>query len=169
MTTAKSFLEVVTNTALIIVCGLLIWFVAAHRDYTVRGSSSPALEGQVLAGPSVYNWAAHAETLVLAVREGCRFCEASMPFYGHLSALQRARRVHAHLLAVMPDEGGVAARYLQARGVDVQGVYNYSLSAIRVSATPTLLLVDAKGRIDKAWVGQLTDAQENDVIATLEK
>ena len=42
-------------------------------------------------------------TLVLGLRLGCPYCEASMPFYRRLTQLERSGRLRAHITAVFPD------------------------------------------------------------------
>lgn len=171
---AKSILENVTNLALLVVCALLVWFVFTHRDVfshkpsRILLSESP-MTGNVLAPLHDYNWSSHSATLVLAIREGCHFCEASMPFYRRLSDLERAGQLHVHLLTVMPDAAEFAAQHIHSMGVDVQGSFNDPLVGLNVSGTPTLLLIDAQGKIEKAWVGQLAQSQEKDVIDAIAK
>jgi hypothetical protein len=40
---------------------------------------------------------------------------------------------------------------------------------LKVSGTPTLLLLDSKGRVERAWIGQLNPQGEKELIATVEK
>jgi hypothetical protein len=42
-----------------------------------------------------------------------------------------------------------------------------SLDTIEVNSTPTLLLVDAQGKVEKAWVGKLDDADQKQVQSAL--
>jgi hypothetical protein len=69
----------------------------------------------------------------------------------------------------MPDDQDSATKELQSGGVAVDGVFNQPLNSIQVSGTPTLLLLDAKGRVAKAWVGQLTPQGEKRLITAVEK
>ena len=43
------------------------------------------------------------------------------------------------------------------------------MTALDVQGTPTLLLVNGRGTVQKAWVGQLPPAQEKDVLASMSK
>jgi hypothetical protein len=168
----KSSLESATNVALVVTCGVFIWFMVANR---IRHETSPtlgmesALKGKFIPSLSDYQWSANPETLVLGVRDGCHFCQASMPFYRLLSEAERAGKLHAHLLAVMPDPPEVGVLDMHSGGVDVRGVFNHPLSELHVDVTPTLLLVDSQGKIERAWVGQLSDSQQKTVLNALEK
>jgi regulator of RNase E activity RraA len=52
-------------------------------------------------------------------------------------------------------------------GVSVPEILQGSLSSVDVDATPTVLVVDAKGKIQKAWVGKLSSERERQVLASL--
>ena len=173
MSNLKSALETATNVALLIVCSLLVWLFVAHRELWLHGRQQPisgpdVLVGKTLAPLPEYDWKRHDRTLVLAIRQGCSFCEASMPFYKRLSELQKANQIRARLLAVMPDQAKTASVELQSGGVNIEGAFQQPLSAIYVSATPTLLMVNAQGKVERDWVGQLSSAQETEVITALQ-
>jgi hypothetical protein len=46
-------------------------------------------------------------------------------------------------------------------------VVSASLDDVHVEATPTLLLVDAHGKVEKSWVGQLDDSGQKQVQSQL--
>jgi len=127
------------------------------------------LEGVTLPSLPGYRWGDHQKTLVLAIRKGCHYCDSSLPFYKQLGGLEKNNALHAHLLAVMPDDPAAGTADLRSGGVSVEALFNQPLSSIQVSGTPTLFLVDAKGRIEHSWVGELTPQGEKDLVATLEK
>jgi hypothetical protein len=171
---ARSFLETFTNISLVVVCSLLVILFFAHRDFWLHGGlqknpQAASLQGTTLNPLPEYSWSSHKETLVLALRDGCHFCEASMPFYKRLSDLNETHQVHPHLLVVMPDDRSSGMKHLNVEGVYIEGAFAHPLSSINVSGTPTLLLVNANGRVDKAWVGQLLPAQESEVLSAVEK
>ena len=173
MMEVRKTIEVVTNIAILAVCVLLGWTLITHKGLHF-GSSGVGDEEAKLVGQSVpalpgYNWSNHPKTLVLAIRKGCHFCESSLPFYKHLGELEQSKALHAHVLAVMPDPQADGVTDLKAGGVTVDGVFNQPLDSMKVSGTPTLLLLDANGRVAQAWVGELSEKREKDLIAALEK
>jgi thioredoxin-related protein len=133
------------------------------------GGQETNLEGHILPPLPGYHWADHQKTLVLAIRKGCHFCEESLPFYKRLEDLENTNSLHAHVLAVMPDNQDSGSAALQSGGVAVEGIFSQPLNSIQVTGTPTLLLLDAKGRVERAWIGQLTPQGEEDLIAAVEK
>jgi hypothetical protein len=121
--------------------------------------------GQTLRPIPGYNWGNHAETLVIAIRRGCPYCDASMPFYKRLGEQEQSNRIRAHVLLVMPDDASYGDSLLRKSDVQVQGLFGQDLGALMIEGTPTLLLLDSSGRIEREWVGQLPPAEEKDVMA----
>lgn len=108
-------------------------------------------------------------TVVLALRTGCVYCTRSIPFYRVLVDTYRDSET-VHITAVFPDDAGVVTAYLRIQQLEVRAVPNQRLAAIKVVATPTVLILDPQGRIIKAWVGLLPpegEAQVTTVLASL--
>src|SRR5260370_25183232 len=105
--------------------------------------------GDQLPGLPVYNWKAHDRTLVLALRNGCHFCEASMPFYRRLAKLEQSNQIGVHLIAVFPDDPAVVRQVVETQQLTIEVVAGFELGQVKVQATPTLMLVDEQGRVSK--------------------
>lgn len=69
----------------------------------------------------------------------------------------------------MPDNQALGGAMLRSGGVIVDGIFSQPLESIKVTETPTLLLLDSSGRVDNVWVGQLSPQGEKDVISAAEK
>jgi hypothetical protein len=169
MVRTRKIIEVAANLAILVVCGLFGWTLLTHKSLPSSFGGASRLEGVTLPPLPGYRWGNHPKTLVLAIRKGCHYCDSSLPFYKQLSGLEKNNTLHAHLLAVMPDDPAAGTADLRSGGVSVEALFNQPLSSIQVSGTPTLFLVDAKGSIEHSWIGELTPQGEKDVIATLEK
>jgi hypothetical protein len=164
----RRVLEATTNVAIVVVVVMFGFAYFAHK--TIRFAAPPAgqdahLKGLVVKEIAGYNWGSQPETLVLAIRKGCHYCEASIPFYKRLADLEKSKGIHAHVLAVMPDSEADGASLLQSNGLMVDAVYKQPLDSFSVSGTPTLLLLDSHGRVEEGWVGQLPSHGEEEVIA----
>jgi Bacterial SH3 domain len=127
-------------------------------------SEEGSLVGQTLPPLSGYRWSSYPETLVIAVRRGCPYCDASLPFYRQLGDREKTSMLHAHVLLVMPDDASFGSSLLRKADVEVQGIFGQGLDALKVSGTPTVLLIDSSGRIEREWVGELTPSGEKDVM-----
>lgn len=162
----KDKIELVTNIVIILAVLLLgASYVKAHFGHHDEG----LVIGSTVDPPSGYSWRDHNQTLLVAVRKGCIFCERSYPFYRQLEGLEHDSHLKAHILMVMPDDPSSGAALLSAQGIKSQSITNISLSSIKVSGTPTLLLVDANGRLVQRWVGELNASSAEAVLAQLRR
>lgn len=125
---------------------------------------APLKTGQVVKINGV-NWAQSRHTLVLALQTTCHYCAASAPFY---KQLMRGRDpVVWQAVAVLPQPVDRATAYMRTEGYSIPQVRQMNLNLIGIAGTPTLLLVNQKGRLEKRWVGQLSPTGENEVAEAL--
>jgi thioredoxin-related protein len=111
-----------------------------------------------------YSWQDSRATLVIAVRYGCHFCEASLPFYKRL--MEASNGVSANKLRIAfisPDNEYLAAHILPS-WAPMDTVRSNVFFPPWITGTPTMILMDNKGKVDKVWVGVLNISQQRDVI-----
>jgi hypothetical protein len=101
----KEALEVVTS--IMVIAGIILFGFVSYRILSHHPAESaqvapegPAV-GTVLPALPGYNWQQHSETLLLAIRKGCHFCEDSMPFYRKLLQAERNGDSKAFLVSVL--------------------------------------------------------------------
>jgi hypothetical protein len=165
----KEKLEVVTNLVLIaLACVVGFHFLQARRTPENPPPISPKV-GDQLARLPAYDWKAHEHTLVLALRNGCRFCEESIPFYRRLAELEKSNHIDAHLIAVFPDDPAAVRQLLETQRLAVEAFPGIELTQLKVDGTPTLILVDRQGRVSKVWIGELEAAGQADVVKVISK
>jgi peroxiredoxin len=114
-------------------------------------------------------WTAHDRTLVLALKNGCRFCEESIPFYRKLAELEESNQINAHLIAVFPDDPAAVRQLIETQRLAVEAFPGIELSQVKVDGTPTLILVDRQGRVSKVWIGELEAAGQAEVVTAISK
>lgn len=140
------------------------------QSFTPIETSKPQTDGseqatdQTVAPLAGYNWSSNSKTLVIAIREGCPYCDASMPFYRQLGEQERSNMLRAHVLVVMPNSASSGSSFLSRDNIGVQAIFGQRLGALKVLGTPTVLLVDSSGRIEREWMGQLTPSGEKEVL-----
>jgi thioredoxin-related protein len=110
------------------------------------------------------DWAKNRRTLVLALSTQCHFCTESAPFF---QRIQRETAPNLKMVAVLPQPVSDAHKYLEGEGVHIDDVRQATLSAIGVTGTPTLLLVDSSGKVADVWRGKLDPDQEAGVLKVL--
>jgi hypothetical protein len=165
----KEKLEIVTNIVLIsLACIIGYHFWQTRRTSESPPSTSVKVGDQFPSFPG-YTWKAHDRTLVLALKDGCRFCEESIPFYRRLAALEKSNEIDAHLIAVFPDDLAAVRQLLEKQRLAVEAFPDIELNRMKVEGTPTLILVDREGRVSKVWIGELALAGQDDVATAISK
>jgi len=165
----KEKLEVVTNIVLMsLACVIGYHFWQSRRTFEYPLPISLKVGDQLPSLPA-YDWKGHERTLVLALRNGCRFCEESIPFYRRLAEQEESNQIDVHLIAVFPDDAEAVRRLMETHQLAVEAFPGIELSQMKVEGTPTLILVDRQGRVSKVWIGQLEAAGQEDVMTSISK
>jgi hypothetical protein len=162
-------LETVVNIA-VLVAALMV--VAFFVDLFLSRNSNPpnpgVAPGMRLALPGSYDFAAKERTLILALQEGCSYCEESMPFYRKLSMAVASDCSGVGLVAAFPHPPPIADSLLAQHRLDLPRLTDLSLESLGVPGTPTLMLVDHSGKVLDVWVGRLSRDREEEVMAALQ-
>lgn len=169
MPSARNIWKAVENaTNVAVILAVCIAAVFLYRSYKNNQSEAPKVGATLPALPG-YSWQSNAPSLVLALRKGCHFCEASMPFYRKLYELEKSKAFATEMVAVFPDSAQDTYDVLGTEKLPIPSVSQVNLSSLSVSGTPTLILVNSSGRVQKTWVGQLDSAGEESVLAAIKK
>jgi hypothetical protein len=159
-------IELLANVAILLVALLVVGVLVQKYFMPARPEPIAGLPvGSKVSLPDI-DWAKNERTLLLVLKEDCRFCSASAPFYQRL-ARETTGRGNLRLVAVLPQPVEDGKRYLSGLGVAVDEVRQASPAALSMGATPTLILTDRNGRVAASWVGQLPPDKENEVLASL--
>lgn len=155
-------LEAIANVAVILVALAVGYAVLGRyvREYRTR----PVAAGDRLAPIPNLEWKQHRRTLVLALNTGCHFCEQSVPFYRSLGERQEHGGIDLDLVAVFPNDPAQVRQFMSTESLRVRSVAAVPLEKLRVNATPTLILVDNSGRVERAWVGMLSPAEQFELL-----
>jgi hypothetical protein len=123
-----------------------------------------AIESYRIEIPRV-RWQDSNMTLVIAVRYGCPYCQASLPFYSRLiGSTSRNGRQNARVIFISPDNEYFASLIVPP-GTDPGAIHaNYPFPEW-INGTPTVIAVDRSGRITGVWRGELTSTQEQSLLA----
>ena len=116
-----------------------------------------------------YDFAAAPATLVLAVRSSCKFCTESMPFYGRLAHDLHDTNPKIQIVAVSTDSEEVLTKYFESNNVQAPVIRTVTAEQLRISGTPTILLVDGSGVIQGTWIGLLKPDQHAVVLSEVRR
>lgn len=164
--------ELLTNVAIIIVAILLSVvlvkrFIRTNTNERVR---PPRATSELARGDKVplegMKWAKNGRTVLLVLQKGCRFCTESAPFYQRL-VRETSGRNNIRLIALLPQPSNDGKQYLDEIGVGIVDIRQVSLSQVKVSGTPTLILVNDDGVATDVWEGKLPSEVESQVLSKL--
>jgi len=158
----KTKLEAIANTTMILVA-LTTGYVMLGR-YIANRTPRWVMAGDCLATIPNLDWNQHRHTLVLALNTGCHFCEQSAPFYQVLARTQVPGRDDLGIVAVFPNEREAVRQFMTHVGLHIPSVAAVPLEGLHVNGTPTLMLVDNEGRVERTWIGTLTPSEEFDLL-----
>ncbi len=102
----RRFLEITINIAIVVVAIIVVKNFVVSKWQPKPELARPKI-GAIVKLPGV-SWGS-ATTLVLVLQKGCRYCEASAPFY---RKLREVKLPGQRMLAVIPGETLDTTRYL---------------------------------------------------------
>src|ERR1700687_340929 len=159
-------IQTAANIAIILaVCligGVIVRDYIAQRTNS-RGISSRGIStGTRISVPEI-DFARVDRTLLIALRQGCRYCDESAPFYKNILARTKDDP-SVHVMAILQQPTEASRKSLEGLGVGVEDVKRVHFSTIGIGPTPTMLLVDRQGTVKRLWVGKLASEKEADVF-----
>jgi hypothetical protein len=172
-------IDLLSNIAFVIVCITLAMHVVINRRFpsavthvdvppSLRTPHSPAsLNRFYKSGDnfSVSNvdLSLSGVTLVLILKRDCRYCDQSIPFYRTLVKNTQSSLLRTIVL-IPVDE----SKPFKTWGLEVDAVIPTRLTDLKVRGTPTILIIDRRGRIDRIWSGLLDERHQNEVRTAID-
>lgn len=167
----KSKLDTIANIAIIIVCVIASAVLVRNFFFQDRQPAGPPMveKGDRLEALPAELPAGADRTLVLALSPQCGFCTQSMPFYKRLvdERNQKGSKVKVVAAVGQPDALPTEQAALTSAGVTPDALIDLDFMAMKINGTPTVLLVDNKGKVLDVWFGKLTEGDEKKVLAKL--
>lgn len=174
-----SRLEKITHFFLIAVCCASL--AALGQGYlSRRDQASPRLVSATSTGGATHriqvgerfalagvDWSHSPTNVVIDIRSGCQYCEASLPFYQELTQAGRQHSAAVSVFAVSSDTAEVLNTFLTKAGVTVDRIIQANPGSLGIPGTPTVLLVDANGIIRERYLGKLGESQEKALLSRL--
>jgi len=164
------YLEISSNVAVLVVAVMLLaMLVSARFGQPGKQTFAKGLEkGQVLAPLPSLKYSAAPQTVLLALSTTCSYCKESLPFYRRLIQEQFKAGSRTPIVAVFPNSETDVEKYKQQNQLNIQSVAAVDSSIVKVAGTPTLILIDADGRVRDFWVGLLSSDEEQQVLSALQ-
>jgi len=162
--------ELLANIAILIVAILLSVVLVKRFFLDNNKPDNQAAANQLAPGDRVpvegIDWAKSGRTLLLVLQKGCRYCTESAPFYQRLIK-ETADRNDVKMIALFPQSVTEGKQYLDQIGVNLSDIRQVPPAQVKVSGTPTLILVDQSGIAVDVWRGKLPPGAEAQVLSKL--
>ena len=158
---------------LTIVLILLLIGVVLINHYRHSGSSSAqnrdfrVAPGKTVSLPEV-GWEDTEQTLLLVLDTKCPYCNMSASFYQQI-VRETAEERQIRLIAVLPQSVDEGKQFLSDLNVQINEVRQAGLNELGVKGTPTLILVNRKGKVMRSWAGKLPAQEEKEVLIQLKE
>jgi thiol-disulfide isomerase/thioredoxin len=161
--------ELAANFLIVVVALLLIGVLAQRYFFSSPVSANQQARVQPTVGKKVnlenVNFSESPKTVVLALQTTCHFCNESAPFYKKM--LEEAKGKNIRFVAVFPTPVADSQKHLSELGITGFEVKQAPITALDASGTPTLILTNSKGEVEKFWVGKLPSEKESEVLSQL--
>lgn len=153
-------LDIAINTAIVLACtGLVFQHFASRSDTRTSTVVGARIQSEQLGLPR------NSRGIILVLSTSCQYCVASAPFHKRLVQIVTAENIP--VVAVFPQPVEEGRVYLDRFHIAVTNVKSATLDQLHVHGTPTILAVDAAGRVSDAWIGLLSLEAEDGVIKSL--
>jgi hypothetical protein len=163
--------DLFTNVALLATCGFLCFTLLEGPPQSKAARPEPYRKGDRILAVGEKQFSSAHRTVLVAIRNGCRYCAASMPFYRKLERSVAARKDgRVKMIFLAPGDQAKNSEYLEANALSPDRLMSLSREQaknLKITGTPTVIVADEKGVVKDVWIGQLNDASEAQVMETL--
>jgi len=165
----RRFLEATTSVAVLLGAVVIIYVgLWSHFHEGAKPQLSVGLRtGATLHMPPNVGNGGATKTLIMAMNTACGYCQESVPFYRKLSEGWRKASESARLVAIFPNGEDDVKHFLRDNQLDVEASSSVDFGPLKITGTPTLILVGENGEIRDFWVGKLSADQEEQVIKSI--
>jgi hypothetical protein len=165
----KSYLEIVTNLALLVVA---VTIIAVMISGYLKRTAPLQLENGFHKGdrlPAIRNvdYGSTDRTLLILMSTKCDYCKLSLPFYAQLADKAKYASTAIQVVAVFPNTAAEVQRYTTSNDLNLRTIPEIRLGELHVSATPTLILTSRDGTIQDFWVGLLSSENQQEVLSKI--
>jgi len=162
-------LETYTNVAVLLVAlAALSTFALNHFVKAPPPSIRAGLERGVRFGAiRSLDYRNNKQTLLIALNTNCSYCRDSLPFYRKLALANDLSEKKLRIVALFPNKSEEVERYIKENDFRLDTISDVEFSSLKISGTPSMILVDNNGAVNDFWIGKLPDAGADQLIGFL--
>jgi thiol-disulfide isomerase/thioredoxin len=101
---------------------------------------------------------------VLFINSHCGFCRANAPFYREIVDAQRRNKKGMNLAVASIEPPATTREFLTKERIEADGIYQVSSAIKGLSNTPTLLILDEAGTVQRVFVGMLDETRQRQFL-----
>jgi hypothetical protein len=149
--------QIIVTIAVLVVAGVII------KRHAFPPRPIPLNEQRISAGerlnlPDV-DWKRTQKTLVFFLNKDCYYCTSSAPFYRQWIE-EASKGQNVSLVAVLPNSAEEAKTYIQSIKLPIDDIHTGPLASYRIPGTPTVLLVNDSGIVERVWFGGVSGKEK---------
>lgn len=166
---AKEILEVTTNIVVLLL-SLLVVGSFASKFFTTDQPLRPQLglqRGSGLVQLPGHSYGDSPRNLLIVLSTTCGYCSESVPFYNEVLKTQSSIDKDVRAYAIFPNTSAEVQDFVQEKQLSTEVVTGVDLKLLKVSATPTVILTDERGKIIDFWIGKLSEQDEQRIIQAI--
>jgi peroxiredoxin len=158
-------LEKASNVAILVMAVVVIGKFAVDAFHRTSKPAEPYAHGDTIKDTPHLKLVAAPLTLLMVTTSHCGYCTASMPYFEALTAA--AGKAGTRVVAVTSEEPATNGQYLSEHKVRFDAVVSAKDNSIRYRGTPTVIVVDHDGKVQRAWTGKLNGDREAEILAAI--
>jgi len=156
------------DSAILVVAALVVAIVLRNRGLFFPAVSPSGVEvGQVVPIAGL-DYGASERTFVLILNTRCEYCAQSAPFYRTL-ANECDKSGSVRIVAAFQERLEESRSWLDSLLIPVHQVIEIDPQRLGLRGTPTVLLVDSRGRLVDSWKGKLDAETQVEVLQRITK
>ena len=163
----KGHLELATNIAVLLVALAVLSLFAANYFQRPPAPQAGLHNGTRIAQLPPLDYRSATQTMLIVMSVTCNYCQESTPFYRRLIEAAQQRSKELRLVMVFPNPAAEVKTYMEQQHLSAEAVSGADLKALKVTATPTIILVDSSGSVADFWIGKLSSEGERQVLRAI--
>jgi hypothetical protein len=164
----KEKLESITNVCVVVLIGFfLLVFISIEIKRSLRTRVQQGLvKGVVIDKSELTAGVVSEQILIIAMSKECEHCVDSASFYREIARRSRASG-RTQVIALFPSGTQQMTEFLSRQQLHLENIKTIDFDDVKLSTTPTLILLDRSGKILDFWIGTLSEEGQRYVLNRL--
>jgi hypothetical protein len=104
------------------------------------------------------------KTVLVVFTSNCKYCIQGASFYQRLVTTRNERARDVRIIAVALAGDTNAAKFPEMQGWSPDRLVVAKKGQLKLLGVPSLMVVDSQGKVTATWLGELSEAEKQDVV-----